>query len=178
MDEEKRNELVDRVKFLLEEKFPEAPESDLEISEEGPTEDQVALALEMMAHTAVHVNDKYHRDTMRWLVCKNLEMGGMLCAAERAWLLYVLRKLKDVPHASRGRAILGQEENDLKINLIAFLHKDKIEIPDSAMDERLRRAAENLNCKCAHGYSTVRKMYYSKSYRYFVKMLQEAGHID
>ncbi len=178
MDEEKKQKLVARIKFLFEGKFPEVPKSDIEVLGEGFSEAHEALAMEINAHAAIHLNDKKHRYTMRDLVCDRLSIGADITAAERAWLIYVISKLGDMPHESKGRATRSVDKFELTVQLIGFMHRDSNEYPNSAVDDSLKRAAEDICSKHSHSYSTLKTLYYSDAYKKLNKYVLLRGLLD
>ena len=178
MDEAKRQGLVARIKFLLENKFPEVRESDFETGNGGFSEANAALAMESLAHNAVHVNDKKHRDTMRDLVCSGLAFGGELTAADRAWLIYIISKPEDMRHESKGRATRSDDKFELTVQLIGFMHWDGNKYPNSAVDDRLKRAAEGVCSKHSHSYSTLKALYYSDDYKKLNNYVLKRGLLD
>lgn len=130
-------------------------------TEENISSDECwGVFFEHLAHLAVHENDKRHRDRMRETLMTKLLCGGSLSPAERAWLIYVLGNLDDVPcECKNGRPIDGAGENFLRLALAAFWIDDEIRNPGTKrghVTARLNRAASAL-CK---SYETVRKMYY------------------
>ena len=174
MSEEEKQKR-ERIKFLLEQNFPEVLESDIEALGEGFTGAHEALLMEIEAHRAVHVNDKRHRDAMLTHVQDSLLCGGCLSAAERAWLVYVLNKLDDMPcECKNGRPIDGNEEVLNRLALIAFIIDDEMKNPDKGrghITARLKRAADKLS----KSYEAVRKVYYSKGFGRWLEVMKERG---
>ncbi len=165
--------IEDEITKLLEEGFPEPPEKDLHIDESGPNEKSYQAAMAAIAHLAVNVNDKQHRETMLYLVESRLLSGGSLAIAERAWLLYVLSKLDDMPHESKGHPIQGNARIELMLSLIGFLLKDEIESPKSKVTHRLERASQAL----AKSYEALRAVYYSNGFKQLRQNLADRGNI-
>lgn len=145
-------------------------------TEENISSDECwGVFFEHLAHLAVHVNDKSHRDTMREMVMTNLLCGVPLCAAERAWLIYVLGKVDDTPSDSKnGRPIDGYGEGLLRGALAAFLIDDEIRNPGTQrgyITSRLNRAASAL-CK---SYEAIRKIYYDDAFKVYLNRRKEMG---
>ncbi|MBP6710382.1 MAG: hypothetical protein KA150_03955 [Propionivibrio sp.] len=134
-----------------------------------------SVYFEHLAHLAVHVNDKSHRDTMREVVTTHLLCGAPLCAAERAWLIYVIGKVDDTPSESNnGRPIDGYGERLLRGALAVFLIDDEIRNPGTKrgyITARLNRAASTL-CK---SYESIRKIYYDASFKVYLNRRKERG---
>ena len=130
---------------------------------------------EHQAHLAVHVNDIRHRGAMRETVITRLLCGNSLYPADRAWLIYVLGKLDDIPCESKnGHPIDGDGEIFLKMKLAAFLIDDEIKNPGTKrgyIKARLNRAADAI-CK---SYEVVRKIYYDDSFKKLLENLKERG---
>jgi hypothetical protein len=55
-----------------------------------------------MAHSATHVNDKEWRDRIKTVAINLLASGSELPPSARAWLIFVLSNLDDVPHFAMG----------------------------------------------------------------------------
>lgn len=132
---------------------------------------------QFMAHEAVNVNDRRHRDEMRDRVYATLLHGGALNVAERAWLIYVLSKLKELPHESKGRAIKGNERIEFMLQLIGFIEYEERkagEYKPGDVTKRLHDAAEHFG----KGFETVNAMYKSKAFKRLRKNLAERGNIE
>lgn len=132
---------------------------------------------QFMAHEAVNVNDRRHRDEMRDRVCTTLLHGGALNVAERAWLIYVLSRLKELPHESKGRAIKGNERIEFMLQLIGFIEYEERkagEYKPGDVTKRLHDAAEHFG----KGFETVNAMYKSKAFKRLRKNLAERGNIE
>lgn len=136
--------------------------------------------LQLMAHEAVNVNDRRHRDSIRDSVCSTLLHGGALDVAERAWLIYVLSRLKDMPHESKGRAIRGNERILFMLQLIGFIEDDERKAGKYKRGDVTRR----LEAAAAHFgngrdyYETVCAMYKSKAFKRLRKNLADRGNIE
>lgn len=133
--------------------------------------------LQHMAHEAVNVNDRRHRDGMRDSVCSTLLHGGPLDVAERAWLIYVLSKLKDLPHESKGRAIRGNERIEFMLQLIGFIESEERKAgkyKPGDVTKRLHDASEHFG----KGFETVNAMYKSKAFKRLRKSLADRGNIE
>ena len=174
MSEEEKQKR-ERIKFLLEQNFPEVPESDIEALGEGFTGAHEALLMEIKAHRAVHVNDKQHRDSMRYLVCDRLSLGSELTAAECAWLIFNLSKQDDVRHESKGRATNSYGRFDLTYELIGFMYRDGVAYPEGSIVDRLFRASQNLVSRQPHSFSTLRALYYSEAYKSAERYVRKRG---
>lgn len=139
--------------------------------------DGFADGLQLMVHEAVNVNDRMHRDSMRDIVCTTLLHGGPLEVAERAWLIYVLSKFKDMPHESKGRAIQGNERNEFMLQLIGFIEDEERKAGKYKRGEvtkRLHDAAEHFG----KSYESVNAMYKSKEFKRLRKNLADRGNIE
>jgi hypothetical protein len=129
------------------------------------------------AHDAVNVNDRRHRDWMRDSVCSTLLHGGTLDVAERAWLIYVLSKMKDMPHESKGRAIKGNERIEFMLQLIGFIEYEERKAgkyKPGDVTKRLHDAAEHFG----KGFESVNAMYKSKAFKRLRKNLSDRGNIE
>ena len=130
-----------------------------------------------VAHAAVNINDKYHRENMRDAVTTNLLHSGALSLAERAWLIYVLSKLKELPHESKGRAIKGNERIEFMLQLIGFIEADERKAgkyKPGDVTKRLHDAAEHFG----KGFDSVNAMYKSKAFKRLRKNLSDRGNIE
>ncbi len=129
------------------------------------------------AHAAVNINDKSHRENMRDAVTTSLLHRGALSLAERAWLIYVLSRLKDLPHDSKGRSIRGNERIEFMLQLIGFIEDDERKAgkyKPGDVTRRLHSAAEHFH----KGYETVAAMYKSKEFKRLRKSLANRGIIE
>ncbi len=134
-------------------------------------------ALQLMAHEAVNVNDRRHRDDMRDRMCALLLHGGALEIAERAWLIYVLSRLRDLPHESRGRAIQGDERIKFMLQLIGFIEDDERKAGKNKrgdVTKRLHSAAEHFR----KSFDSVNAMYKSTAFKRLRKSLTDRGNIE
>ena len=165
-----------RVIDLLREGFPMPPDVPYESSMRF--EDLAEIGMQARAHEAVNLNDKSIRAEMVLTVCENLMAGCALTVAERAWLIYVLNRLKDVPHKSRGRRLIQRDQRlEFLMHLIGFIEQDKRQSKNQkrgAVTERLHKAADHF-CK---SFDVIEKAYKSKEYRNLRKNLLERGFID
>lgn len=120
------------------------------------------------SHEAVNVNDPSNRETMRGFVIHHLLHGFELPLSARAWLIYVLEELVDIPHRSKGAPIQGRQKTEFLMKLVGFLDEDYLRSPNSKVTERLKLASTQL---CV-SYEKVRQVYYSKqltNFRGFLK---------
>lgn len=133
--------------------------------------------MQLMAHEAVNVNDRRHRDGLRDSVCSTLLHGGTLDIAERAWLIYVLSKLKELPHESKGRAIKGNERIEFMLQLIGFIEHEERKAgkyKPGDVTKRLHDAAEHFG----KGFESVNAIYKSKAFKQLRKSLADRGNIE
>lgn len=70
---------------------------------------------------AMNVNERVHRDRMRYFVTAFLVADKPLPEAAREWLIYVLENIKDAPHGARGAPRKDQEHLINAIDLAHFL---------------------------------------------------------
>ncbi len=141
------------------------------------TPDGLPDYLQLLAHEAVNVNDRRHRDEIRDHVCSALLHGVALNVAERAWLIYVLSKLKDLPHESRGRAIQSNERIVFMLQLIGFIEDDERKAGKykrGDVTRRLHSAADHFG----KSYDSVNVMYKSKEFKRLRKNLANRGIIE
>jgi len=112
---------------------------------------------------------------MRYRIASSLLFGFPLMSSDKAWLIYLLDRIEDAPcECNNGRSIDGNGEALNRLALVAFIINDEIEYPDKKrgyVTQRLNRASLAL-CK---SYESVRKMYYSKSFRPLLERMKERG---
>ena len=175
----------EEIERILVQGFPDRPEVDVpfdffsDAGKERLLSDEFgAECTERNAHRAVHVNDKCHRDSMRQTVSDKLLLGSPLYPADRAWIIYVLAKLKDMPHEAKGRATRSDEKRELALDLIAFMQNDRRVNPGRSIDQRLHHASVELNSKKPQSYSTLKNLYHSNLYKMLVKWYRGRGLVD
>lgn len=174
-------EMDEDVMHLLRSNFPK-PEDGFDISE---LERFNEVVMQNAAYEAVHVNDRYFRDSMRGHIMEHLMAGASLTVAERAWLVYVLRYLKDTPHenANGGRPVEMYDGKMFLVHLLGYvveyerLHQGK-KINKTKMLEAATREffpAKPDDDDDLKAYSKVKSAYYSKSFARLKESLQERG---
>lgn len=174
-------ELDEEVMALLRDNFPK-PEDGFDTSK---LERFNEVVMQNAAHEAVHVNDRYFRDSMRGHIMEHLMAGATLTAAERAWIVYVLRHLKDTPHenASGGRPVEVYEGKMFLVHLLGYVVEyerlsqgkkiNKTKMLEAATREFFPAKPDDDDDLKA--YSKVRSAYYSKSFARLKESLQERG---
>lgn len=162
----------DAIHNLLRQGFPQ-PDDFPEIGDPCP-ENFGDLLMQGAAYAAVNVNDKRHRDDMRMFVIEHLLAGSPLTIAERAWIIYVLSALGDMPHESKGAPMRGDDLAMFRCTLACFVVGDERSNPGRKVTERLRAAAEILSAS----YEKVRAAYYAKDFRPMCTRLEDRGIID
>lgn len=170
MSDKSRDEVI----RLIVDKFPAVPEEEMAIAPKGPSEDAYSAFMKHLAHLAIHENDKRNRDSMADCVRTKLFSGEALSVGERAWLLYVLAKLPDMPHEAKGRAIRSEERMQLILQLIGFINSESVKNRAKTVTKRLDLAASEFR----KSYETIRALYYSASYKNLSKYYSERGIID
>jgi len=179
-DDERRNAENQKIRNLINQRFPEpgandpAPGAGLLIepgaARPGRPDFQLLFSqefadylnenlFERYAHNAVNVNSRKHRDHMRREVSTLLFNGEPLPTAARAWLFHGLGKLKDMPHECKGRRIIDRSE--FKNALLEFIIKTGAPIPRGQVVKRLQAASGELNAS----YEKIRNIYYSKAFQ-------------
>lgn len=114
-----------------------------------------------LAHLAVNSNDKTCREVMRSSVTDVLFNGGQLPVAARAWLIFVLANLKDLPHNGKGRPKDGLAELQTLLRLLKFVEDDEETFPSKAIQVRIEDAAKMFN----KSYESIRAIYYSDRFK-------------
>lgn len=137
----------------------------------------------LMASNAVNENDAEFRLQMAESVAQKLLYGESLLAPDRAWLLYILKKIGpgNLPNEARGRPPNSSLDN---LAMMCRLGKIMVDLekssPGMKTTKRLEKASEILN----KSLETIRALYYSKKYKalsahpFFYRFCVENSDID
>lgn len=143
---------------LLNNGFTEPSSSEIENSE---VDDALAR---LTAYYAVHEYEPEYRVQMALSVAEKLLSGDSLLVPERAWLLYILRKIgpEKLPNEHRGRApISSLDKLAMMCRLGEIMNDQEINDPKSKVTDRIEKAALTLN----KSYESLRALYYSEEYK-------------
>lgn len=145
---------------ILEQNFPE-PKPDLDRMGDADVNYELAS---LMASNAVNLHDAQFRVEMAESVAKKLLYGESLLVPDRAWLLYILKKIgpSNLPNEHRGRAPTSSLD---KLEMMCRLGKIMADLensqPGMTQVMRHREAGKILN----KSYETIRKLYFSDEYK-------------
>lgn len=173
-DDQKQNADIRRIQSMIAAGFPKPPEIP-PLPPEATKEQrqhkydlEVAQFFDGLAHRAVNVNEKRGRDWMKLYAIDWLLHNRPLPSALRAWLIYVLGAMDDLPHKSKGAPVKGFDSLVFKNQLASYIAKTGHPIPRGHTEKRLRAAADHL---CT-SYETVRAAFYDKDFKGLIDLFK------